>query len=106
MDVRDLGGAKVVELSGMLTLDRGDAELLRCVSGVVGEGARHVVVDLGGVTYIDSAGLTALISCYRKVKEVGGRIGLLRPNGHVMELLRVTRLDGVFEVHTDESKLD
>jgi anti-sigma B factor antagonist len=59
---------------------------------------RHLIFDLSGVPFIDSAGLGALIGGIRRVREDGGEVALSSPRGEVMTVLRTTGFDRILPV--------
>jgi len=61
-----------------------------------------VLLDLSGVTFTDSEGLGALVSVFRAASEAGRRFALCAPRSNFTALLRLTRLQRVFEVYPDE----
>lgn len=69
-------------------------ELWGCLSSQVER--QHVAVDLSGVRFVDSMGLTALVRSYKSLKQVGGTLLLLRPSPPVLRVLAITGLDGLF----------
>jgi anti-sigma B factor antagonist len=64
-------------------------------------GARVVVVDLREVTFIDSAGLGALVGAHRRMLEADGRLRVVRPPALVARAFELTGLDGVLELYDD-----
>jgi anti-sigma B factor antagonist len=62
---------------------------------------RHLVVDLSEVTYIDSAGLAALIEAMQKVEGYGGRFLLAGLQETVRSIFEISRLDQVFQIFPD-----
>ena len=64
----------------------------------------RLVVDLTGVTYIDSSGIGELVSAYTAVSSQGGQLKLLNLTKKVHDLLQITKLLTVFDVHDDEVK--
>lgn len=67
---------------------------------------QHVAVDLSGVRFIDSTGLTALVRTYKSLKQAGGTLLLLSPSPPVLRLLAVTGLDGLFSLCWTVEDLD
>lgn len=66
----------------------------------VEQGERLLAIDLSRVTFIDSGGLGALLSLVRQVEE-GGRVVLCGCTPPVQQVLRLTRLDRVFDFYAD-----
>ncbi len=68
------------------------------------QGEKKVALDLSGVDFMDSSGLSALISS-AKTMQGRGRLVLCGVGTNVSRLLSITRLDrGVFEIHQDEER--
>jgi anti-sigma B factor antagonist len=61
----------------------------------------RLVVDLSGVTYIDSAGLAALIGAMQKVEGYGGKFVLAGLQETVRSIFEISRLDQVFQIFPD-----
>jgi anti-sigma B factor antagonist len=61
----------------------------------------HLVVDLAGVTYVDSSGLAVLIEGMQKVEEYGGRFALTGLQENVRSIFEIARLDQVFRIFPD-----
>ena len=61
----------------------------------------HIVVDLTGVTYVDSSGLAALIQGMQDVQEYGGKFALAGVQDNVRPIFEIAKLDQVFEIFPD-----
>ena len=68
---------------------------------ILDEGAR-LVLDLSGVTFVDSMALSVLVSALKLARKEGGDLVLIRPTPPVRSLLAVTRLDRIFLIFEDE----
>ena len=66
-------------------------------------GKKKIVLNLGDVTYIDSSGIGELVSGFTTVTNQGGQLKLLSLTKKVKDLLQITKLYTVFEVHDDET---
>ncbi|HVO19968.1 MAG TPA: STAS domain-containing protein [Anaeromyxobacter sp.] len=66
---------------------------------LVEEGHWEIVCDLGGVGFLDSAGLSALVSGLKATRERGGFLKLVGVSDQVARIFRLTMLDRVFEIH-------
>src|SRR5437763_1097515 len=55
-------------------------------------------LDLGTIDYMDSAGLGVLVFAYNRAREQGGKIRIHQPRPRVRELLRMSRMDQVFDI--------
>ena len=99
---RLVNGVSVVDLAGRLTLGP-EVELLRAaLLAAVDRGERRLLLNCGGLTYVDSAGVGELVSAYSAVVRRGGELKLLKPNGRLREVLQITRLDTLIPMCEDE----
>ncbi len=99
---REINGVTVVDLSGRITLGEGSATLREMLRDLVGKGQSKIVLNLGDVNYIDSSGIGELVSGFTTVRNQGGELKLLNLTKKVHDLLQITKLYTVFDVHTDE----
>src|SRR5262245_52100954 len=97
MQIEELtvGEVAIVRFIGEITQQKGNAPMRTAVSDLVQRGRTKVLFDLGGVSYIDSAGLGELVHSHATVKNHGGSLKLLNPTSRLRELLVVTRLSTV-----------
>jgi anti-sigma B factor antagonist len=100
---READGVTVVSLSGRLTLGDASAQLRETLKGLIDSGNNKIVLNMGDVAYIDSSGLGELVSSFTTVKNSGGELKLANLTQKVNDLLTVTKLYTVFEVHNDEA---
>ena len=101
---RQVGGITVLDLNGRLVLGDGTSGLRDKLKTLTSEGRKKILLNLKGLSYIDSSGLGALVGGYATVKGQQGDIKLVSLDGRVHDLLRVTKLLTVFEVFDDEGK--
>ena len=79
---------RIVELAGRLTVNDQPGLLKEAVATPSTDGARHVLLDLSGVHYIDSTRLGELIAAHVTVSRKGGRLRWSRTPNRIIELLR------------------
>ncbi len=99
---RESGGASIVDISGRITLGEGSAMLREMIRDLLTKGQKKIVLNLADVNYIDSSGIGELVSGFTTVKNQGGELKLLHLTKKVHDLLQITRLYTVFDVHSDE----
>ena len=99
---REIGDVTVIDMDGRITLGEGSALLRDIVREKLGTGHRKIIMNLAGIIYIDSTGLGELVSGYRLVKSEGGELKLLNLNKKVTDLLQITKLYTVFDIHNQE----
>lgn len=91
------GAIAVIALAGRLMLGPGGAEFEAMANRLYDGGTgRKVIVDLGGVTHIDSTGIGRCISVLNKAMKTGGQLHMAGAKGQVRDSFRVTRLDRMF----------
>jgi anti-sigma B factor antagonist len=92
-----------VDVAGRITLGEGSSALRDLMREMVGKGQKKILLNLGDVSYIDSSGIGELVSGFTTVTNNGGEMKLLNLNKRVKDLLQITKLYTVFEVHEDEA---
>lgn len=92
----------MLDLSGRITLGEGSALLRSTIRELLEEKRFKILVNLGDINYIDSSGIGELVSAFTTVKNRGGELKLLHLTKKVHDLLQITKLYTVFEVHSDE----
>ena len=100
---RQVDQVAVVDLSGRITLGEGSTILRDTVRDLLGRGQKKILLNLGDVTYIDSSGIGELVSGFTTVTNQGGQLKLLNLTKKVHDLLQITKLYTVFEVHNEEA---
>jgi anti-sigma B factor antagonist len=100
---RQAGDVVVLVLTGEITLDDGDLKMGRRVDELLKKGCRKILLDMAGVSYIDSAGVGMLAAEYRIVHSKGGALRLLNLAKQSHRLLATMKLMTVFEVFDDEA---
>jgi anti-sigma B factor antagonist len=61
----------------------------------------QLLVDLSGVSYVDSSGLAALIDAMQRVQQYGGKFGIVGLQETVRSIFEIARLDQVFQIFPD-----
>jgi bifunctional UDP-N-acetylglucosamine pyrophosphorylase/glucosamine-1-phosphate N-acetyltransferase len=102
--VRGSGSATVFDLRGRLTLGEPISQLRTEIRPMIDAGRRNVVLNLAKISYIDSAGMGALVGILKAVREVNGQLRLSALPTKVKVLLETANLDRVFEVCADEAE--
>lgn len=100
---RQVDAVTVVDVSGRITLGEGSSVLRDTVRDLLNRGQKKILLNLGDVTYIDSSGIGELVSGYTTVTNQGGQLKLLNLTKKVHDLLQITKLYTVFEVHNEET---
>jgi anti-sigma B factor antagonist len=101
---RVVEGVSVLDLSGKVVLGEGDMQIKDRIKDLLADGQRKILLNLGDVSYIDSAGLGAMISCYATTKREGGNLKLVNLTKRVQDLLTITKLITVFDCYDSEKE--
>jgi anti-sigma B factor antagonist len=103
LNTRQVGDVSVVDVAGRITLGEGSSALRDLLRDMVSKGQKNILLNLGEVSYIDSSGIGELVSGFTTVTNSGGQLKLLGLNKRVKDLLQITKLYTVFDVHEDEA---
>ena len=102
--IRPVDSVTVIDISGRITLGEGCTQLRELIRDLLSKGQKNILLNLADVTYIDSSGIGELVSGYTGVARQGGALKLLNLTKKVHDLLQITKLYTVFDVHDDEAK--
>ena len=104
LTTRKVRDVLVVEISGRLTVL--DPTVRESMLRFLRTGIRRFILKMDQISYIDSCGLGELIAIYVSIRHVDGDLRLLTPSPRVRELLRITKLDTVFEILEDAAPFE
>jgi anti-anti-sigma factor len=100
---RTADGVEIISLQGKITIGSGDSQLREVITSALNKGHNNLLLDMSGVTTIDSSGIGELVGSYTTVTNRGGKLKLLHLPAKLNELLHVTQLITVFEVYENET---
>jgi len=103
LNTRQVGDVSVVDVAGRITLGEGSSALRDTLRDMVSKNQKKILLNLGDVSYIDSSGIGELVSGFTTVTNSGGQLKLLNLTKRVKDLLQITKLYTVFDVHEDEA---
>jgi anti-sigma B factor antagonist len=98
LTVRAGRGCTVVQVNGALDLET-TPDLRVCLQQAVLDGARHLVLDLADVRFVDSSGLGALVSVYKQLQPRSGRLCLVAVRPLVLRVLALTSVDRLVSIY-------
>jgi len=101
---RQAGDVAVLDLNGKVTIGEGSVALRNAIRRLLGEGKNKILLNLGGVGYIDSSGIGELVSSFTAVNKEGGVLKLLNLTQKIQDLLAITKLLTVFDVYDSEAE--
>jgi anti-sigma B factor antagonist len=99
---REAGDITILDLSGKITIGEGSVQLRETVRNLLDAGRKKILLNLGDVSYVDSSGIGELVSSYSTANKAGGSLKLLNLTKKIQDLLAITKLLTVFEIHDSE----
>ena len=101
---RQAGDVTILDLAGKVTIGEGSVALRTTIRRLLGEGKNKILLNLGGVGYIDSSGIGELVSSFTAVNKEDGTLKLLNLTQKIQDLLAITKLLTVFDVFENEGE--
>lgn len=101
LDVRDDGRVTVISLEGDLVIGDPEAAFKKTVTRLIEEGKVQILIDCTRLRLVDSSGLGAFVRALTTTRNEGGQTKLLGVGPRLLQLLELTALGSVFEMHTD-----
>jgi anti-sigma B factor antagonist len=101
---RKAGDVTVLDMSGKITIGEGSVALRTAIRRLLEEGKRRILLNLSGVSYVDSSGIGELVSSFTAINKEGGQLKLLNLTQKIQDLLAITKLLTVFDVYESEAE--
>ena len=102
---RKTDSVRIIKITGRLDPGEGPDQLFEMVERFLEDDDElSFLLDLRSVTYVSSTGVGSLIKSYRSVLKKKGHLKLLSPSQSVRNILAISKLDGVFEIFSEESE--
>ena len=103
IEQRGVGEVAIMQVLGDITLGKGGDVILKDkIQSLLQQGYRKLLIDMGGVSYVDSAGLGQLVQVYATTSHLGGSLKLLNLTKRLKDLLVLTKLLTVFDTYESE----
>lgn len=99
---RKVGDVTIVDVSGKMVASENPGRLKDKVTSLIFSGQKHIVINLGNVTYVDSSGLGEMVACHGSAVRGGGEVKLANTGKKIKDLLVMTKLLTVFDAHDSE----
>ncbi len=101
--VGDMEEIAVIKVSGVV--DSETVELFgETVEGVFREGCYNIIMDIDGLSYINTAGLSIIADAYKRSSQNKGELKILRAGDAIKELLDVVRFTKIIGIYEDEEE--
>jgi anti-sigma B factor antagonist len=102
IDERTVGNVTVLDIAGQITFTKGDMILKDKIHSLIHQGHNKILINLGSVDYVDSAGLGELVGAFTTVARAGGSLKLLNLTKKMRDLMSITKLLTVFDTFDSE----
>ena len=100
--VRYEGDIAVLDLAGRIVLNDGSATMREAIAKLREAGSTKILLNLAGVSFMDSSGLGELASAFSATAKAGGQLKLVNIPARIVDLLRITKLDTVLTAFPSE----
>jgi anti-sigma B factor antagonist len=101
---RQAGDVTVLDMDGRITIGEGSVALRTTIRRLLEEGKKKILLNLGGVGYIDSSGIGELVSSFTAINKEHGQLKLLKLTNKLRDLLAITKLLTVFDTYDEEAE--
>ena len=101
---RQAGDVTILDLEGKITIGEGSVSLRNAIRRLIQDGKRKILLNLSGVSYVDSSGIGELVSSHTTISREQGQLKMLGLTEKIKELLVITKLLTVFDTYADESE--
>jgi anti-sigma B factor antagonist len=91
----EVNGKKVLNVTGEIDVYTAP-QFKEAVNDILADGEKHLVIDMAGVTYMDSSGFGTLLSATKRLRPQGGTVNLVKVSPAIDRILRITRLNTIF----------
>ncbi len=102
--IRDTAGVRVLDLEGKITIGAGDVQLRQLIEESLASGKQNLLLNLKGISHIDSSGIGEMVGCFTTVTRRGGKMKLVSLPPKINDILTVTQLITVFDVFDSEGE--
>lgn len=99
---RIISDVVILDMSGRFSAN--EISLKELINSLLNEGRKHFLLNLAGVPYIGTWGISQMISIWTSIRGTGGTMGLVAPVKTVREVLQITKLDEVFTLYSNEQE--
>ncbi len=102
--IQDVGDVRIISLSGKITIGAGDVMLRELINDSLEAGSTKILLDLGGISAIDSSGIGEMVASYTSAKNRGAQLKLVNLSKKINDILQVTQLITVFDVFSNQDE--
>ncbi len=101
--MRQIGDVTILDCVGRITLGEGAGSLREIIRQLAKDGRKKIVLNLAETSYVDSTGISEMVSGFQHLCNHGAQLKLLALSKRVRDLLQITKLYTLFEVFDEEA---
>jgi len=98
------GNVTIMVIQGVIKVGESASIFSNDLDTLLAEGSGEVLIDMSAIDYVDSTGLGELVGYLQRFEKEGRRLALLRPQTRILNLLKLTKLDSVFQIFETEDE--
>ena len=102
VDIRHVDDVIIVDLAGRMVAGVGEKILHDIMNQLVAEGWKRILLNLSGVSWIDSGGIGELVASLKMAKRFGVTVKLLRIGDRVKHVLSISQILPMLDVYESE----
>ena len=103
LGVRKIGDISILDVAGEIDVYTAP-RFKEAVSEILEAGQKNLLINMAGVTYMDSSGFGTLLSATKKLRPEGGSVNLISCSASIDRILKITRLDTIFGTYRDDDE--
>ena len=104
IDYKDIRNHKVIVLNGDIDYFC-VSELKNAVFKLINDRTPSIILDLNNVEYMDSSGIGLIVTAYKVMSQYGGTLGLMNVQNDVFKLLKMTTIDTLMKIYSNEQEI-
>jgi anti-sigma B factor antagonist len=102
LTIRQQDDVTVVDAAGRITMGDSASALKETLRRLTAEGTKKIVLNLAGVSFMDTAGMGEMVGCYVSASRTGTKIKICAVNRRISDLLQMTRLTSILDIYPSE----
>ena len=103
LQIRNVRNVVILDLNGRLIMGESEMSLRSAIHSLLDGGTKNLAINLAEIKYIDSSGIGSLAAAWTTSKKMGANCKLFAIPSKVRLMLKISRLDSVFQVLDDEA---